>query len=299
MLGVGLGAVISGLAPIVVKAVKNHGIKAEKHDDESMRLHLSRPVVAVSAAVVACLAAFALDLGLVASIIIVVGAWFSVYLSSWLTGTTGINPMEIFGVLVLLLVQVITHESSMVSLFLGASIVAVACGICGDCMNDFKAGDVIGTDPRDQFTGEVIGALVGAVVASVLLMVLHDAYGSEAFGTGAYFVAAQASVVATMAGGIPYIGVFFACLVIGCIMALLKLPVMTFGLGVYLPFYMSAAAGLGAVIRIAFDLAFKNKSPEDKARMEQRGQAAASGILGGESLVGVITALITVAMAIG
>ena len=288
MLGVGGGAVVSGLVP-VVKARLAVGAGAAP-----------RSAVALAMAVVAVVACVGLGLGPLPSVVVILGAWFSVYLSAWLTGTMGINPMEIFGVLVLLLVRIAFAGLSMETLFLGAAVVAVACGIVGDVMNDLKAGDALDTDPRDQFAGMAVGGLVGAVVASLMLMALAGAYGPEAFGpeaTGAdTFVAAQASVVATMAGGIPHVGVFFGALAAGFVMALLKLPVMTLGLGVYLPFHMSASAGLGALVRIVVEHRHRDDDPEAKAAREARWQAAASGLLGGESLVGVVTAFVAVAL---
>ncbi len=302
MLGVGGGAVVSGLVP-VVKARLAGGAGAAPRPDaaaERRRLSVPRSAVALAMAVVAVVACVGLGLGPLPSVVVILGAWFSVYLSAWLTGTMGINPMEIFGVLVLLLVRIAFAGLSMETLFLGAAVVAVACGIVGDVMNDLKAGDALDTDPRDQFAGMAVGGLVGAVVASLMLMALAGAYGPEAFGpeaTGAdTFVAAQASVVATMAGGIPHVGVFFGALAAGFVMALLKLPVMTLGLGVYLPFHMSASAGLGALVRIVVEHRHRDDDPEAKAAREARWQAAASGLLGGESLVGVVTAFVAVAL---
>ena len=302
MLGVGAGAVVSGLAPVVRARLTGSAGDAARPDaaEERRRLSVPRSAVALAMAVVAVVICVALGLGPLPSVVVIVGAWFSVYLSAWLTGTMGINPMEIFGVLVLLLVRIAFAGLSMETLFLGAAVVAVACGIVGDVMNDLKAGDALDTDPRDQFAGMAVGGLVGAVVASLMLMALAGAYGPEAFGPNATgqdtFVAAQASVVATMAGGIPHVGVFFGALAAGFVMALLKLPVMTLGLGVYLPCYMSASAGLGALVRIVVERRHKDDAPEAKAAREARWQAAASGLLGGESLVGVVTAFVAVAL---
>ena len=297
MLGVGGGAVVSGLVPVVKARLAGGAGAAPRPDAAEGRRRLS---VALAMAVVAVVACVGLGLGPLPSVVVILGAWFSVYLSAWLTGTMGINPMEIFGVLVLLLVRIAFAGLSMETLFLGAAVVAVACGIVGDVMNDLKAGDALDTDPRDQFAGMAVGGLVGAVVASLMLMALAGAYGPEAFGpeaTGAdTFVAAQASVVATMAGGIPHVGVFFGALAAGFVMALLKLPVMTLGLGVYLPFHMSASAGLGALVRIVVEHRHRDDDPEAKAAREARWQAAASGLLGGESLVGVVTAFVAVAL---
>lgn len=298
MLGVGAGAIVSGLLPLIKRRMASGAPAAEKISDAeaARRLFVPRSMVALAMVVVATALCVGLNLGLGASVVVIVGAWFSVYLSAWLTGTTGVNPMEIFGVLVLLLVRLCFAQMSMESLFLGAAVVAVACGIVGDVMNDLKAGDVLRTNPRDQFIGMAVGGLVGAVVAALMLMALLTAYGAESFGPQQSFVAAQASVVATMAGGIPHLEVFVAGLAAGLVMALAKLPVMTLGLGVYLPFHMSACAGAGALIRIIFDARHKHDDPKRRAALEAKWQAAGSGLLGGESLVGVISAFIAVAM---
>ncbi|MCI1665578.1 MAG: OPT/YSL family transporter [Atopobiaceae bacterium] len=308
MLGVGAGVMLRNLIPALRRALSGHKARVSSDTGEvtpsddmldaaerSRRLMAPRSVVALAVAVVACVIAFSLHLGLLASIVVVAGAWFCVYLSGWLTGTTGVNPMEIFGVMVLLLVQVLFHDVSLESLFLASAVVAVACGICGDVMNDLKAGDELGTDPNDQFAGMVVGGLVGAVVAALLLFAMGTAYGPDAFGANGTFVAAQASVVATMAGGIPDMGAFVVGIVAGCVMAAAGLPVMTLGLGVYLPFYLSAGAAAGAAVRVVFDRMHKGKPTEEVAEDEARGQALAAGMLGGESLVGVVSAFVAMA----
>ncbi|MCH3968546.1 MAG: OPT/YSL family transporter [Atopobiaceae bacterium] len=286
------GAALGDAATTVVGGVGEGELTAA---ERARRLVTPRSVVAIVVAIVACVAAFALGLGLLPSIVMVVGAWFCVYLSGWLTGTTGVNPMEIFGVLVLLLLQVLFHDLSIESLFLASAVVAVACGICGDVMNDLKAGDELATPPAEQFSGMVVGGLVGAVVAALLLYAMGMVYGPDAFGADKTFVAAQASVVASMAGGIPNVPAFVVGIVAGCVMAAVGLPVMTLGLGVYLPFYLSAGAAVGALVRFVFDRMHKGKDAEKTTADESKGQAIAAGLLGGESLVGVISAFVALA----
>ncbi|MFR2965198.1 MAG: OPT/YSL family transporter [Anaerovoracaceae bacterium] len=57
------------------------------------------------------------------------------------------------------------------------------------------------------------------------------------------------------------------------------------GLGVYLPFYLSATAAVGGAIRFVAD----KLAPKFEA--EGRGTIIASGLLGGESIVGVVIAM--------
>lgn len=305
MMGTGAGAVVVHVIPAVIKRLRAHKTAekcaASTQATDSGALYMPFKWGAFIMAAVAAVICIVLQLPLLASFLVILSAWFCGYISAWLTGTTGVNPMEIFGVLILLLVQLFFHDLSLVTLFLGAAIVAVSCGMVGDVMNDLKAGDELHTDPRDQYIGMVIGGLIGAFVASFMLFALFKAYGPNAFGPESFFVAAQASVVATMAGGIPVMPVFLAGIGIGFVLALSKLPVMTLGLGVYLPFYMSAAAFLGALIHRVLQKRNRAQQVPSNLRAEKENTyvAAASGILGGESLVGVVTALIAVITTLG
>ena len=177
-------------------------------------------------------------------------------------------------------------------------------------MSDFKTGAIIGTDPRALWRGQAIGALLGCVVSVVVMTALMHAYGADAFGPGKQFVAAQASVVATMVSGIPSVPAFALGLVGGIALYCLGVPSMMLGLGIYLPFYMSLTAALGALVTFAYDriagrrAGRRGRPASDSAAgtvdgpettHEESGIIVASGILGGESIVGVLIALVSVA----
>ncbi len=191
--------------------------------------------------VITCIAiAAAMLLGLppVVSVVVVACAFVACAMSAQSVGQTGIDPMEIFGLIVLLLVSLFAQVDEL-RLFFIAALVAVACGLAGDVMNDFKAGHVLRTSPKAQWIGQGIGAAIGSVVAVAVIQVLFVAYGADSFGVGKEFVSAQASVVATMVGGIPNITAFIIGLAAGFILYLVGIPSMMLGLGIYLPFYMS------------------------------------------------------------
>ena len=63
---------------------------------------------------------------------------------------------------------------------------------------------------------------------------------------------------------------------------------MMFGLGVYLPFYMSLTAALGAGVKWVYERVCRARGVSD---LEEKGVVVASGVLGGESIVGVLLAL--------
>jgi len=142
------------------------------------------------------------------------------------------------------------------------------------------------TDPKAQWLAEVVGALVGGIVSVLILAVILKAYGADAFG-GELFPAAQASAVAAMVGGISHVPSFIVGIIAAAILYCVGFPVITLGLGVYLPFYMSATAFVGGVVRFLVDR-FAPKFEEDST-----GTIIASGLLGGESIIGVIIAIVT------
>ncbi len=228
------------------------------------------------------------DIKLQASIIIIIGAWLATSMSALIVGQSGINPMEIFGVIILLLAR-LAGEDGMVQMFAIAAIIAVACGLTGDVMNDFKAGFLLKSSPKAQWCAEAIGALIGAVVSALVLLLLVKAYGTGAFGLEGRFVAPQAGVVSAMVGGIPHQVSFWIGLAAGALLYLCNVPVMTLGLGIYLPFYLSLTVFLGGLCKLVLDKVCP--------RLDQNGNGLilASGLLGGEAVVGVIIALVQVA----
>ena len=256
---------------------------------------------AVLAAAIVVLMCMGLGLPPVVSVVVVLLAFVTTAMSAQSCGQTGIDPMEIFGLIVLLLVSAFAQVRE-VQLFFIAGVVAVACGLAGDVMNDFKAGSILGTDPRAQWLGQAIGGVLGAVVSAAVMMALVGAYGPDAFGLGKEFVSAQASVVATMVSGIPSVPAFVIGLATGIALYWAGLPAMMLGLGVYLPFYMSFTAALGAALKWVIGRVRSARAaslPEDEraaqeADAQEAGVVIASGVLGGESIVGVIIAMASV-----
>lgn len=224
-------------------------------------------------------------MGLVASIVTILGTWLATSMSAQCVGQSAINPMEIFGIIILLAAKLVSNLGTTEAFYV-AAVVAIACGLVGDVMNDFKAGDVLKTDPKAQWLSEVIGGIIGGIVSVVILGIIIKAYGGSCFGTEMY-PAAQASAVAAMVGGIANHPAFIIGLVVGAILYAIDFPVITLGLGVYLPFYLSATAFTGGVIRFVVDKFFP------KVEENSTGTIIASGLLGGESIVGVIIAIVT------
>ena len=92
-----------------------------------------------------------------------------------------------------------------------------------------------------------------------------------------------------MVSGISNLPAFIVGIVAATVLYCMGLPVMTLGLGVYLPAYLSLTASLGGLIRFFVDRRGK-KVPESKA--VEKGTLIASGCLGGEAVVGVVISII-------
>lgn len=323
MMGAGVGVICKNILPKAVRMLKDtrgsvalgvapNAATADDPDSAATsrapkrRMRLSAGLAACAVAAVALVICFGLQLGPVPAVVMVALAWVATAMSAQSVGQTGIDPMEIFGLIVLLAVAAVSSVPQ-VQLFFVAGIVAVACGLAGDVMNDFHAGHVLGTSPKAQWIGQAIGAVLGAVVAVAVMAVLVGAYGPEAFGPQGSFVSAQASVVATMVAGIPSVPAFVIGLAGGFVLYLVGFPAMMLGLGIYLPFYMSLTAFLGAMAKVVYDAICKHRraklSPDERAAREkaqaETGLVVSSGVLGGESIVGVLVALAAVATGLG
>ncbi len=299
MLGCGMGVIVKHTLHLLAHRVN------PATDTGASGVHPARPAVdplaprwyravPVVFALVALLASLALGIDIVASLVMIAGAWLVGLMSSQTVGVSGINPMEVFGVIVLLAARAITGVGG-TDAFLIAAVVAVSCGLVGDLMNDYRAGYVLGTSPRAQWWATAMGAVLGAFVATGVLFLLASAYGTGSFGAGKPFIAVQASVVASMVAGVANVPALVVGVVAGCGLYLLGLPVLTLGLGIYLPFYLSLTAGLGALVKLAVTRMPHHSSPE---QVEVTGSVIASGLLGGEAFVGVAIALVQVSMGI-
>lgn len=283
MVGTGAGIIIKGIIP---KAKEIFGPMFSKSNMSEGFINLRWAPIAM--VVIAILFVAVCDMGIAAAIITVLGVWLATSMSAQCVGQSGINPMEVFGVIVLLAAMGISKlfapMGHMEAVFV-AVVVAIACGLAGDVMNDFKAGHILKSDPKAQWIGECLGGIIGAFVAVGVFYVILSAYGPGAFGPGNMFPAPQSGIIAAMIGGVPHIGAFVIGLIAGTILYIINFPVMTLGLGVYLPFYLSLTAFIGGALR------FIVQKAAPKFDESGSGLIIASGLLGGEAVVGVLIAM--------
>lgn len=276
----GLGIMIGTGFAVAIKAlyslIKNRKAKVSVTKDRKI-LILAAAVFVLSAVALTTLT----EMTLLESVLTIVGAAVATYLSSMLTGQTGINPMEVFAILVLLAVHSICRTGLTASFTIAAT-VAVACGLSGDVMNDFKSGSLVGTNPKDQVRAEAIGGILGAVTAALVLFLMKRTF---TFGSPD-MPAPQAKAVAALSGGLENPLSFWIGVGIGLVLALFSLPSTAIGLGMYLGTYITTAVGIGALLSWLVKKSKLNAISDKESLIS-------SGLLGGEGCAGVIIAFIT------
>lgn len=216
-----------------------------------------------------------------AAVLLVGGVFVATAMAATITGETGINPMEIFGIIVLLAIRAMMPVSTTAA-FLIAACVAIACGYAGDILNDYKSGFILKTNPKAQFVSELVGGLVGTVVATVAMFALITRFG----GVGTeYLPAPQAKAVTQMVHGLGDPVVFGSAVAVGALLYLARVPAMTLGIGMYLPFAISFTVFLGGLTRLVYERV--------KPGATTNGEVVASGLFGGEGIVGVTIAIVS------
>ncbi len=217
------------------------------------------------------------------------GVILATAMAATITGQSGINPMEIFGIIVLLAIRLLLPVDASGALLI-AAIVAVACGYAGDLLNDYKAGALLGTNPNAQLVSQILGGVIGAIVAAIAMFAVIYQYGGVGGNTG--LTAAQAFSVSALVSGLGSPFVFLVAALLGGLLYWHKVPAMIIGIGMLLPIHLSYAIVLGGLARAAGRL-WRKRRPASADDSDSTGQVIAAGMLGGEGITGVILAIIT------
>jgi putative OPT family oligopeptide transporter len=167
------------------------------------------------------------------------------------------------------------------------TIVAVAASKAGDISQDLKTGWLVGATPARQQLGQLIGASCAcwAVAGTVLLLGQNYTFGSKELG------APQATLMKTiiegvLAGNLPWDLVLSgAGLSIGAMLC--GVSGLAFAIGVYLSLASMAPIFVGGCVRALVERSRIGKSPSLEG---DPGVLAASGMVAGEGLMGVIIA---------
>ena len=243
----------------------------------------------------------AIPVNILGALMIVVFGFFFATVSSRMVGLIGSsnNPVSGMAIATLLIATIAIKASgdSGITGMTGAiaigSVICIVAAIAGDTSQDLKTGYLLGATPKRQQIGELVGVVASGLAIGGVLYLLNTAYG---YG-GTEVPAPQATLMkmiveGIMGGNLPwnlvFIGVFLA---IG--LEILRIPVMPFAIGLYLPIYLNATIMIGGVVRLLMD-GRKHVDEKTKERQSTDGTLYCAGMIAGEGLIGIALAILKV-----
>ncbi|MBN3860425.1 oligopeptide transporter, OPT family [Neisseriaceae bacterium PsAf] len=239
------------------------------------------------------------------------------------TSSSPISSIAILTVLIISLTLLVTTKLSielsdpnLKSFFialslLSASVVVSVAGIANDNLQDLKTGYLVGATPAKQQWVLIIGCIAGALVLAPVLNMLFLAYGfhglmpREGMDPNAALNAPQATLMAILAQGVFSHNMNWKDLNIGIVIGLgvilfdkllrtishgkYSFPPLAFGMGIYLPPSVNIPIFLGAFL--AWLVRRKITDEKQYEIANKKGTLFASGLIVGESLMGILLAL--------
>ena len=235
-----------------------------------------------------------------ACIIVVFGFLFATVYSSMvgLVGSSN-NPVSGMAIATLLIATFAIKSSGktgidgMTAAIAVGSVICIIAAIAGDTSQDLKTGYLLGATPKKQQMGEMLGVVVSGLAIGGVLYLLDAAWG---YGT-AEIPAPQAQLMkmiveGIMGGNLPW-GLVFVGVFLAICLEILRIPVMPFAIGLYLPIYLNATIMIGGIVRGLLD---SRKGVDEKTKTAQAtdGTLYCAGMIAGEGLVGILLAIFAV-----
>jgi putative OPT family oligopeptide transporter len=306
---IGAGAVAAGgifslikIFPIIFKTI-HVGIKelfqgAGGHIERTDRDISLRWLILGSVAIILILWLFpGLPMNLLTILILAILSFFFVAVTSLTVGIVGStsNPVSGMTITTLLLTCLIflalgwTERGYLIAALTMAVVANITICLAATTSQDLKTGFLVGATPRSQQVAEIIGILIPAFAIGGTLYLLNTVYQ---FGSP-QLPAPQGTMMALIAQGVINGNIPFTLVSVGVILGIfleiLKIPILPFAIGLYLPLSLSTPIVLGGLASIAV-----NKYAKNSVEADERGILAASGLVAGDACMGVVIALLSV-----
>jgi len=200
--------------------------------------------------------------------------------------TSGIALITLLGVASVFAAAGWTTGEARAAVLTVGTIVAIAASKAGDISQDLKTGYLVGATPARQQFGQIIGASFAcwAVAGTVLLLGTAYTFGSRELA------APQATLMKTIVEGVLAGQLPWGLVLTGGGVALSGILCgasgLAFAIGVYLPLSSMASIYVGGCARAVVEYRRKGAARNDS----DPGILAASGLVAGEGLAGVLIA---------
>ena len=312
---IGAGAVATGgiislikSLPLIVKtfsqamkSMSNNKGKATSglRTDQDMPMPVILIGVGVIAIAIWLLPTFPINL--LGAVIVVIFGFFFATVSSRMVGLIGSsnNPVSGMAIATLLIATILLKATGldgatgMKGAIAIGSIICIVAAIAGDTSQDLKTGFIVGATPKKQQWGELIGVLTSSLAIGGVLYLLNEAWG---YGS-TELPAAQATMMRMIVEGVmnadlPW-GLIGAGAAIAIVVEILRIPVLPFAVGMYLPLSLNAGIMAGGLVRLVVEKK-RGLSEEKKKAAIDRGILYTSGMIAGEGLVGILLAVFAV-----
>lgn len=198
-----------------------------------------------------------------------------------------------------------------IALFAVAIVFSVAT-ISNDNLQDLKTGQLVGASPWRQQVALIFGVIAGSLIIGPVLDLLNQAYGFPGDPHRSAIAAnplpaPQATLISTLARGVLNAELDWSLIGIGAIagvgiilfdeilgaLKLMRIPPLAVGIGIYLPMDTTEPVILGALIGWLYNKTVEKG--EGGAMLVRFGVLLASGLIVGESLLGILNAGLIVA----
>lgn len=293
-------AIIQTLRSTMVSLNKNKGQKMLEIERTDKDIPMKWVLIGITVLIVIIAFDPFTNVGIIGALAIAIFGFLFVTVASRIVGIVGSSSSPVSGMTIAtLLIVAIAYKSfgysgteGIVLTLTVAAIVCTALAVAGDISQDLKTGYLVGGTPWKQQVAMMIGVIASGLVMGYILTLLDNAYGmgSEALP------APKAALMKILAEGIlngnlPWTLIFIG-VSIAVVIEFLGMNSLVFAVGLYLPLNISATVMFGGFVRLIVNQVIKLKKDKEKAERIERGTLFASGLIAGESLLGVIIAFV-------
>ena len=301
---IGAGAVAAGgilslikSLPLIIKTfrdtIRGYGDETKEEQKEENQKEIPSKIVLIGVMIFALLLWLipAIPVNFAGALLIVVFGFFFATVSSRMVGLVGSsnNPVSGMAIATLLVATFLlkimgnTGIQGMVAAICIGTVICIISAMAGDTSQDLKTGYLVGATPVKQQIGEIVGVVASAFTIGGVLYLLNAAWGYGSTELPAPQATLMKMVVeGVMEGNLPW-NLVFVGVAIAVIVEILRIPVLPFAVGLYLPIHLSVPIMAGGLLRLIYE--------KREERTKERGILYASGMIAGEGIIGILLAV--------